>query len=139
VAATFEDVRRISLALPEAEERITWETDTTFRVRDKIFAITGEGASHVSIKSTPLVQEDLIDRDPATFKRAAYVGRFGWVEVNLDRVELGELEALLRAAWRLTAPKKLAAKVDGWTPLAEPTSGGLPAAAWLIEKGPDGP
>jgi hypothetical protein len=108
--ATFLDVRRISLALPEATEILTWETDATFRVGKKIFAISSEGATHVSIKATPFVQEDLIDRDPDTFARAAYVGRFGWVEVNLDRVDLDELKALLRDAWRLTAPKKLVAQ-----------------------------
>lgn len=99
------------MSLPEVEEILTWETDLTFRVHSKIFAITSEGASHVSIKSTPLVQEDLIDRDPATFAKAAYVGRFGWVSVNLDRVDLAELETLLPSAWRLTAPRKLAATV----------------------------
>jgi hypothetical protein len=109
MAATFDDVRRISLALPEAEERLTWDVDATFRVRDKIFAISGEGAKHVSIKSTPMLQADLIDRDPRAFKKAAYTGRFGWVEVDLQRIDEGELESLLRAAWRLTAPKKLAA------------------------------
>ena len=108
--ATFEDVRRISLSLPEATEILTWETDATFRVGKKIFAISSEGATHVSIKSTPFVQEDLIDRDPETFARAAYVGRFGWVEVNLERVAIEELESLLRDAWRLTAPKKLVAQ-----------------------------
>ncbi len=107
--ATFDDVRLISLGLPEATEILTWETDATFRVRNKIFAISAEGATRVSIKSTPFVQEDLIDRDPDTFVYAAYVGRFGWVEVNLERVDLDELESLLRQAWRLTAPKKLAA------------------------------
>ena len=50
---TFDDVRRIALALPEAEERLTWETDITFRVRDRIFAIGGEGAIAVSIKAEP--------------------------------------------------------------------------------------
>ena len=48
---TFDDVRRIALALPEAEERLTWEIDITFRVRDKIFAMGGEGATHASIKA----------------------------------------------------------------------------------------
>ena len=109
---TFEDVRRISLALPEAEEILTWDTDVTFRVRSKIFAISGEGATHVSIKSTPLVQGDLIDRDPKTFAKAAYVGRFGWLDVDLERIDSDELERLLREAWRLTAPKRLAAALD---------------------------
>ena len=105
---TLDDVRRIALGLPEAEEILTWETDITFRVRRKIFAIGGEGATHVSIKATPFIQEDLIERDPATFARAAYVGRFGWISVDLERVESFELERLLRDAWRLTAPKRLA-------------------------------
>jgi hypothetical protein len=38
--ATFDDVRRISPSLPEATEILTWETDATFRVRGKIFAIS---------------------------------------------------------------------------------------------------
>jgi hypothetical protein len=105
---TFADVRRIALSQPEAEELLTWETDITFRVRKKIFAIGGEGASRVSIKATPFVQEALIERDPATFARAAYVGRFGWVTVDLARVEPNELERLLRDAWRSAAPKTLA-------------------------------
>ncbi len=94
--------------MPESEEILAWETDVTFRVRRKIFAIGGEGATRVSIKATPFVQEALIDRDPETFARAAYVGRFGWITVDLERVEPGELEQLLRDAWRMTAPKKVA-------------------------------
>jgi hypothetical protein len=108
MTATFDDVRRIGLGLPETEEVLTWGTDVTFRVRSKIFAIGADGSTRVSIKSTPFVQADLIDRDPKTFAIAPYVGRFGWVTVDLDRVDAGELESLLRAAWRLTAPKRLA-------------------------------
>lgn len=110
--ATFDDVRRIALALPEVAEVITWETDVTFRVRNRIFAIGGDGADHASIKSTPMTQADLLDRDPATFASAAYVGRFGWVSVDLARVGIEELEALIRDAWRLTAPKRLAATLE---------------------------
>ena len=72
-------------------------------------ALVVQADTELSIKASPLVQEDLIDRDPKTFARAAYVGRFGWVEVNLERVPVDELESLLREAWRMTAPKKLAA------------------------------
>ena len=110
---TFEDVRRIALGLPEAEEILTWGTDVTFRIRSKIFVIGADGSSHVSIKSTPFVQADLIERDPDTFASAAYVGRFGWVTVDLERVDPAELESLVRAAWRQTAPKRLAAIIPG--------------------------
>ena len=106
---TFAEVRRIALALPEAEEKLTWETDITFRVRDKIFAIGGEGADRVSIKAGLETQAELVERDPATFAKSAYVGRFGWITVDLDRVDPDLLVSLLREAWRRTAPKRLAA------------------------------
>jgi hypothetical protein len=110
--STFEDVRRIALALPEAEERLTWETDITFRVRDKIFAIGGEGADRVSIKASLETQAELIDLDPGTFASSAYVGRFGWVTVVLDRVDPALLASLIREAWRRSAPKRLAATLE---------------------------
>ena len=104
---TFQVVREISLRLPEVEEHITWGTDVNFRVRNKMFVIGGEDADHVSIKATLDVQTDLLDLDPETFSKAAYVGRFGWVTVNLDRVDRPLLDKLLRDAWRATAPSKL--------------------------------
>ncbi len=106
---TLDDVRRIALALPEVEERLTWETDVTFRVRDKIFAIGGEGSDGVSIKASLETQAELIELDPETFASSAYVGRFGWVTVDLGRVDRDLLSSLLREAWRRTAPKRLAA------------------------------
>ncbi len=105
----FTEVRRIAMSLPEAEEKLTWDTDITFRVRDKIFAIGGEGADHVSIKASLETQAELLEMDPVTFAKSAYVGRYGWVTVDLGRVDRDLLESLLREAWRRTAPKKLAA------------------------------
>lgn len=110
---TYADVRRIALALPEVEEKLTWGTDLTLRVRDRIFAIGGEGSDRVSIKASLAGQAELIEMDPETFAKSAYVGRFGWVTVDLERVDPGLLESLLRDAWRRTAPKKLAATLDG--------------------------
>jgi hypothetical protein len=110
---TFDDVRRIALALPETEERVTWETDINFRVANKMFAIGGEGADRVSIKASLETQAELLEMDPRTFAKSAYVGRFGWVTVDLARVDPALLESLLRDAWRRTAPKKLAATLDG--------------------------
>jgi hypothetical protein len=104
---TFDDVRSIALALPEAEEKLTWETDVTFRVRDKIFVIGADGSDGISIKASLDVQADLLDLDPDAFSKAAYVGRYGWVSVKLDRVDRPLLDKLVRDAWRATAPKKL--------------------------------
>jgi hypothetical protein len=104
---TFDDVRRIAMSLPEAEEILTWETDVTFRIRKKIFAIGGDGSERASIKATPAAQADLIDRDPTAFASAPYVGRFGWVNVDLAKVDEATLRILLVEAWKLTAPKRL--------------------------------
>jgi hypothetical protein len=109
---TIDDVRRMALSLPEADERLTWDTDITFRVRDKIFAIGGEDSDHVSIKASLETQAELIDLDPRTFASSAYVGRFGWVTVDLERIDPDLLASLLREAWRRTAPKRLAVTLE---------------------------
>lgn len=112
--ASFDDVRRIALSLPEATEVLAWEDEVTFRVRNKIFVMEQDRKAHASLKATPTIQADLVYRDPETFAPAAYVGRFGWVDVDLARVDVDELEALIRQAWRITAPRKLAAALgDG--------------------------
>ena len=104
---TFDDVRSIAMALPEVEEHVTWGTDVNFRIRNKMFVIGGENAERVSVKANLVAQAELLDLDPETFASAPYVGRFGWVTVDLARVDLEMLEGLLRDAWRSTAPVKL--------------------------------
>src|SRR5436305_1016173 len=49
---------------------------------------------------------------PETFQKSAYVGRFGWITVDLDRVDPALLSTLIRDAWRRTAPKRLAATLE---------------------------
>jgi len=95
------------MALPEVEEIVTWEVDITFRVRKKIFAMGGDGAEQISLKANLITQAELIDLDPETFASAPYVGRFGWVTVDLSRVDDAMLKGLLRDAWRATAPARL--------------------------------
>ena len=104
---TFQEVREISMALPEVEEHVSWGSDINFRIRNKMFVIGGEEATAISLKASLDTQADLIDLDPKTFAKAAYVGRFGWVTVDLARIDRPLLEKLLRDAWRSTAPAKL--------------------------------
>jgi hypothetical protein len=109
---TFQDVREISLGLPEVEEHVTWGTDVNFRVRNKMFVIGGEDAQAVSLKASLTTQADLIDFDSKTFSRAAYVGRFGWVNVRLDGLDPAIIEDIIWSAWRRTAPKAMVAAAD---------------------------
>ena len=106
------DLRRLCLALPEAEERTTWDHQT-FRVRDKIFAmfVTRHGeAAGLWCKAPKGVQELLIAADGEKFFRPPYVGPKGWIGVRLDAAtDWAEIDALVRRSWRMTAPKRLAA------------------------------
>jgi hypothetical protein len=106
-----DELRRMALALPEAEERETWG-EATFRVRDKIFLMLGPDEQQASIKASLLEQSQLVASDPETFAVAPYTGRFGWVSVRLARVDPGLMNELIVNAWRTTAPKRLAATHD---------------------------
>ncbi len=108
---TAEELRAFALSMPEAEERETWG-DLTFRVRNKIFVVTSGDPPAASVKASPVDQQALIDMDPSTFLMSSYVGRFGWVTVQLASVEPDIMRELVVDAWRRTAPKRLAAVFD---------------------------
>lgn len=46
------------------------------------------------------------------FSSAPYVGRHGWVSVQLDLVDPEELRDLVVEAWRRTAPKRMVREFD---------------------------
>jgi hypothetical protein len=104
-------VRKLALALPQAEERETWGTPT-FRVRNKIFAMFAEEGREVWVKSTHDEQRALVGMDGDTFFQPPYVGPSGWVGVRFRTVDRAEMEELLIEGWRLTAPKRLVQSFD---------------------------
>ena len=109
---TFDEFAAMGLALPEAHVRITWGTDHTLRVGEKMFAVGAPESTHVSVKASKEDQAELLAADPGTFSFAPYVGRFGWVRIALESVDPGELEELLAEAWRRTAPRRLVKAFD---------------------------
>ena len=103
-------LRKICLALPEAEERETWELPT-FRVRDKIFAMYVDDEDDrpgIWCKAPPGSQTILVEADPARFFVPPYVGHKGWIGMHLDRrVKWPEVVVVVGRSYRLTAPKRL--------------------------------
>lgn len=108
---TFNQLRRICLSLPEAEERETWG-EATFRVRDRIFAIGSPDGGFASVKASLDDQAGLVAMDPHTFAVAAYTGRYGWIRVRLATLPAGLARRLVTDAWKRTAPKRLVAKLE---------------------------
>jgi hypothetical protein len=99
-------LRRICLALPEAQEIETWETPT-FRIRGKIFALVQ--ADGVWLKAPKGSQEILLEAAPDRFFRPPYLGHKGWVGVRLDgAVDWEEVAALVRRSFSLVAPRRIA-------------------------------
>jgi hypothetical protein len=104
-------LRRTALSFPEAEEVETWG-QATFRVRRKMFCILGEDGKRASIKATPEAQAELLAANPAVYSFAPYVGRHGWVTVDVAAADPAEVAELLEDAWRRTAPKRVVAAYD---------------------------
>ena len=104
-------LRILCMALPEAEERETWDIPT-FRVRDKIFAMAhpDKGRPSVWMKAPRGTQAILTEAAPDRFFSPPYVGHKGWIGVWLDvEPDWDEMRALVERSWRMTAPKRLAA------------------------------
>jgi len=112
--AALPRLRRLCLALPEAEERRTWDC-ATFRVRGRIFAMhVAEQVEAVWCKAPAGVQAMLVEVAPERFFVPPYVGRNGWIGIRLDRsTDWRELADLIERSWRMTAPRRLLAATAG--------------------------
>jgi len=108
---TGDDARRLAVGFPEAEERETWG-HPTFRVRDKMFATMSDDGRQATVKATREEQAALVAAAPETFGIPAYVGRHGWVSIQLATVDPTELRELVVEAWRQTAPRRLVTAYD---------------------------
>ncbi|MEU4823392.1 MmcQ/YjbR family DNA-binding protein [Actinomadura citrea] len=104
-----EEFLQIVLGLPEVTERESYGNMIGFRVRDKGFCYLDEAEGVVMLKATREEQGALVAEDPDTFAPSWASGRFAWLKIKLAAVDPGELNELVTEAWRLSAPKRLAA------------------------------
>ena len=133
--APIDRLRAICLALPEAEERETWEKPT-FRVRDKIFAMSREDAGRLAVwfKAPRGAQEVLVGAAPQSFFRPPYVGPKGWVGMWLEGLADGgpdwaEVRGLVERSYTLVAPRRLAERLQGQGEAREQNQGTRKAKA----------
>lgn len=122
---TFDDIRRLALALPEVEEGTFARTSTSFKIRGRHgFARFGApiaGLDETDADGTLMIriaQEQrnvLLEETPDRFFITVHYASGGCILTrlgSLSRSDLSEIEELLTDAWRRFAPKRLLAAFD---------------------------
>jgi hypothetical protein len=110
----LDKVREAALELPETEEKLS-HGQPTFFVAGKQFAQFrhnhhGDGKTVVCVKTSSLDEQAmLLESDPNTYSKPAYLWPSGWVSINLagDKVDWDHVADRIAASWELAAPRRL--------------------------------
>ena len=119
--ATWDDVRRIALALPDTSERVSRDL-CQWRVKDKLFVwerplrrsdyeALGDAAPHGPIlgaRVEHLVAKDaMLADDSGVFFTTPHFDGYPAVLVRLEEIAPDDLEEVIVEAWMAQAPKRL--------------------------------
>lgn len=122
--ATWDDVRRLALALPETGEKASYGGARGWTVKGKGFVwerplrradleALGPPAPVGPVLGALVpdlgVKEALLAAEPDVYFTTPHFDGYAAVLVRLDRIDLAELEELVAEAWLARAPKRLAA------------------------------
>jgi len=103
---TFDTVRRLALALPEAAEGTSYGTPA-FKVRGKLFARLREEGDVLVVKAAIGHRETLIAARPEIYFVTPHYQDHPYVLVRLPVAEEAALADLLADAWAMVAPTRL--------------------------------
>lgn len=104
--STDDDVRRLSIALPEVTERTSYGMPA-FYVADRIFArLHEEPGVLVAWRESVDDREELVAADPQKFFTTDHYRGHASILVRLDHVDADELSELLTEAWEARAPTR---------------------------------
>ncbi len=104
--ASFDDLRRFALTLPEAVE-VEYRGAPWLVVRKKTFALWSAADKRAIMKLDREHQHMLFDLRPDTFAPCE-VGTGGvWSYVHVSKLTAKEIEALTVEAWTQVVPKKM--------------------------------
>ena len=107
----FQKVRALCLALPDTKLTMTWGSPH-FRVADKIFCGFGSDGQKQVLGVKLERSHALRVVKEARFWPAPYVGKHGWVSMDVtQRKSWDEVAALIRESYELIAPKAALAKL----------------------------
>jgi hypothetical protein len=120
--ATWDDVRRLALALPETSERES-RGSSQWRVKDKLFVwerplrksdleALGESAPDGPILGArvehPVAKEALVADPSGVYFTTPHFDGYPAILVQLDLIAVADLEEVTVEAWLARAPAKLA-------------------------------
>lgn len=120
--ASWEDVRRIALALPETTESSSFDGLPAWRVKNKLLAwerplrradldALGDSAPDGPILGVRIpdveVKDALLAELPDVYFTTPHFNGYPAILVRLDRIPVEELEEVVTEAWLTQAPKRL--------------------------------
>jgi hypothetical protein len=120
--ATWDDVRRIALALPETTEKPAYG-NVSWRINDKLFVWErplrdkeveelGEAAPDGPILGARVedlaAKEAMLAEEPELYFTTSHFDGYPSVLVRLERIDEQDLGELIAEAWLARAPKRLA-------------------------------
>lgn len=114
-SVSYDTVRRLALALPEAEEKIS-RGFAAFHVRGKLFARMREGGDTLVVKMHLYERALVMEAEPDIFYLGDSYHDHPYVLVRLSAVRPARLRELLEDAWRLAAPGRMVADYDRRSP-----------------------
>jgi hypothetical protein len=105
-------IRATALELPETEERLS-HGQPTFFVAGKQFAQFrqnhhGDGRTVVCVRVGSLDEQAmLLEADPETYSKPAYLPRWVSIDVSGERVDWDHVGDRIARSWELAAPRRL--------------------------------
>jgi hypothetical protein len=109
---TADGFRKLALSLPETSESAHMN-HPDFRVKGKIFATLSQDEKLGMVKLTPEQQAQFMATEPDVFEPCSGAwGERGCTNIKLRAAKKATVQQALVAAWRNTAPKRIAAQLE---------------------------
>jgi hypothetical protein len=105
---TFDDVRELTLKLPETVESTAYGTPC-FRVHKRLLARLREDGTTLVVPVDPLERDALLADPSGVYFITPHYQDHAYILVGIENADPGELWELLVEAWLERAPKRLAA------------------------------
>lgn len=105
---TWETVREVASALPEAVEGTSYGTPA-FHVKKKLFLRLHDSGESIVVRIPIPAREALMKANPESFYITDHYLKHPAMLVRLATVDLADLKNMILQSWRMMAPPKLVA------------------------------